>query len=600
MSEKVEGIILNEPGSHTLPDKIFNAIGKDIIGSYKWRIHYVEQFGEFQDLEDPYKIFSGKALIKRIEEEPEAQWIWAYFQAFPEDILDEEILKEPVIYLEEANFTDYFYMLPIHLASNKSILEIECEDGSNTIVRTANKTILDKLKKKYPKWESVEKWYRPNGTISYFPLELDEKFYFHDSAIECIKYDKSAKELEITITFCYWAQEWYKKSEKNPDGIAPLILKFHDVESYTGITGQCHLDIIKSEYKFIDESHEDEYWFGTIDNNLPDESPEHWKDLYIKARYVDVTMTPENIIPKMETSWEINRKGARYYLEGDYTNAFKCYKKAANMGLASAMSNLGYCYLYGRNIEPDTDTAIKYFEKAAKCRETDAIYKLADIYSSDKWGKKDREKALKYLHEAANQIDGKSLERFGIHNCWRAYENYPSLCLLIANYLLCDEELEDYETARQFLICAKNGYEYQIEHGAEFYKESLKETKKLLNSDKLNPMRKRIREVKSIYDFRQIMSELIGERIGTDPNDDFTSNKTWDNEILLLNKDKAMTYEYFENYAGLAELAYFSEIFTELDEKIEAKKLAGIVKRQLKEQAEKEVKFYDEWYKNHK
>ena len=98
-NSKVEGIILNERGPRTLPDKIFNAIGKDIIGTYKWRIHYVEQFGNFTDLENLSKIFDGKVLVKRIEEEPDAQWIWGYFQGFPKDVPDDDILDEaPITY----------------------------------------------------------------------------------------------------------------------------------------------------------------------------------------------------------------------------------------------------------------------------------------------------------------------------------------------------------------------------------------------------------------------------------------------------------------------------------------------------------------------
>ena len=165
MNNEVEGIILNEDGPRTLPDKIFNAIGKDIVGSYKWRIHYVEQFGILDDLEDPDKIFDGKVLVKRIEEDPGAQWVWGYFQAFPKDTPDEKILEEPVIDLEDMDFIKQFYTLPVHLVSNYSVLEIECTDSSDTIVRTADEEILSKLKEQYPKWESFEEWRNKNGII---------------------------------------------------------------------------------------------------------------------------------------------------------------------------------------------------------------------------------------------------------------------------------------------------------------------------------------------------------------------------------------------------------------------------------------------------
>lgn len=49
--------------------------------------------------------------------------------------------------------------------------------------------------------------------------------------------------------------------------------------------------------------------------------------------------------------------GADYYRDEDYENAFKYYNLAASMGNKQAMSNLGYCYLYGRSIEKDEEMA---------------------------------------------------------------------------------------------------------------------------------------------------------------------------------------------------------------------------------------------------
>ena len=155
MVSKVEGIKLR----NSYPDIIFNAIGKDVIRSYKWRIHYVEQFGEFEDLEDPDMIIDGEKLVERIEEDPKAQWIWGYFQAFTKDVSDEDILAEQPYDLEDEEFCKKHYALPIHLENPSAFLEIEIEDGSYTFVISADAKIIENIKKSIPKWEPLEKIY---------------------------------------------------------------------------------------------------------------------------------------------------------------------------------------------------------------------------------------------------------------------------------------------------------------------------------------------------------------------------------------------------------------------------------------------------------
>ena len=45
--------------------------------------------------------------------------------------------------------------------------------------------------------------------------------------------------------------------------------------------------------------------------------------------------------------------GAEAYQKGDYETAIKYYEKSANAGNVIALSNLGYCYYYGRSIPVD-------------------------------------------------------------------------------------------------------------------------------------------------------------------------------------------------------------------------------------------------------
>lgn len=82
----------------------------------------------------------------------------------------------------------------------------------------------------------------------------------------------------------------------------------------------------------------------------------------------------------------INGKGAKHYSDEEYKLAVEYYHIGASMGNVDSISNLGYCYLYGRDIEQNISLAMAYFKVAADRKSADAAYKLGDIYGSDKWG----------------------------------------------------------------------------------------------------------------------------------------------------------------------------------------------------------------------
>lgn len=73
-------------------------------------------------------------------------------------------------------------------------------------------------------------------------------------------------------------------------------------------------------------------------------------------------------------------EGVDAYQRGDYETAIRLYKKSADMGNITALSNLGYCYYYGRSIPVDKDKARECWEKAAILGDIAAVYKLGDMY----------------------------------------------------------------------------------------------------------------------------------------------------------------------------------------------------------------------------
>ena len=76
----------------------------------------------------------------------------------------------------------------------------------------------------------------------------------------------------------------------------------------------------------------------------------------------------------------LTNKGASLYNENTYYKSVEYYRLAAAMGEIHSISNLGYCYLYGRDIEANTSLAIAYFTIAAQKGDIDANYKLGDIW----------------------------------------------------------------------------------------------------------------------------------------------------------------------------------------------------------------------------
>ena len=58
-------------------------------------------------------------------------------------------------------------------------------------------------------------------------------------------------------------------------------------------------------------------------------------------------------------------QGLEFHEQGNYTEAVKWYRKAAEQGMAEAQYNLGVCYEYGEGVTKDADEAVTWYKKAA-------------------------------------------------------------------------------------------------------------------------------------------------------------------------------------------------------------------------------------------
>lgn len=191
-----------------------------------------------------------------------------------------------------------------------------------------------------------------------------------------------------------------------------------------------------------------------------------------------------NAIGQNDSDYFLN-KGAELYNANKYNEAIEYYQISAAMKNHSAISNLGYCYLYGRGVDKDETKAVLYFTIAARQNDVDALYKLGTLYLSGKIVEKDSNVALYFLEKARNEaiIQDGDLDR------------YPSLCYTLANEYMKNLEEHDCTEIFDLLNTAKYGYEFEIEENeATYYQKYYEEVIKLIE----DPM---FDDIRDEYDF---------------------------------------------------------------------------------------------------
>ncbi len=103
--------------------------------------------------------------------------------------------------------------------------------------------------------------------------ELEKRYYFHDSGINKIDYNKEKETLVFAIDLCYWAQEWYKEGEPE---LMEIKLTFEGIKEYDGLTGDIDcftvLDGIvedgKWRFNILDDFHNDYYEYTFSPTNV--------------------------------------------------------------------------------------------------------------------------------------------------------------------------------------------------------------------------------------------------------------------------------------------------------------------------------------------
>jgi TPR repeat protein len=106
--------------------------------------------------------------------------------------------------------------------------------------------------------------------------------------------------------------------------------------------------------------------------------------------------------------------GFEYYLQGNYTESAKWYRKAAEQGNAEAQVRLGDCYAEGEGVKQEYAEAAKWYHKAAEQGNTEAQVILGDCYAEGEGVKQDYTEAAKWFRKAADKGNEWAQRRLGL------------------------------------------------------------------------------------------------------------------------------------------------------------------------------------------
>ncbi len=101
-----------------------------------------------------------------------------------------------------------------------------------------------------------------------------------------------------------------------------------------------------------------------------------------------------------DPQWESDL-GVAYFRQNNYSDAAKCFAKAAEQGYPKAQCHLGICYMDGLGVAKDEAEAVKWFSKAAEQGVAHAEYCFGVAYFFGRGVSKDFSLALDWWRRAA-------------------------------------------------------------------------------------------------------------------------------------------------------------------------------------------------------
>ena len=102
-----------------------------------------------------------------------------------------------------------------------------------------------------------------------------------------------------------------------------------------------------------------------------------------------------------QSAEECLKKGREFYYKGNYTEALRWYRKAADQGSSGGYFIMGLMYRSGKGVSKDETEAVKYFRKAAELGDAQAQNQMGFCYETGKGVTKNMTEAVKWYRKAA-------------------------------------------------------------------------------------------------------------------------------------------------------------------------------------------------------
>lgn len=117
-------------------------------------------------------------------------------------------------------------------------------------------------------------------------------------------------------------------------------------------------------------------------------------------RALDYLTSPEVMFEAAGKMWKRNKNE---YGHNDRANGFIWFEKSAKAGYPLAQNQMGYIYLKGLTVKPDTLKSVSWYKLAAKNNVPEAVSALGRLYINGKGIEKDTDRGFQLLNESADR-----------------------------------------------------------------------------------------------------------------------------------------------------------------------------------------------------
>lgn len=160
-------------------------------------------------------------------------------------------------------------------------------------------------------------------------------------------------------------------------------------------------------------------------------------------------------------------------VQRDEFEAFRLYKKAADLNDHHALFNLGTFYEKGKTVIRDEDKAIEFYKRAAELGNTKALLKLGIYYGMGRFVEENPKKSIELIEESANRGNNKAAFKLGL-----CYEKGDCVNVDFIKayylYLQSSEDNNPYATFRCFIFKARGlGFERNMYQAMGFLRKAM-------------------------------------------------------------------------------------------------------------------------------